>query len=302
MPKRIVGLAPSALLALAGIRRLVAEHGRVVRRAPRSSRSIPSRSAVRPRSRGLRRGTVRGWRRSRRRACTARSCDRGSAARASTSFVSSPPSASRSSISTTRPVTCASGASVCRQRNAGLRHDALDAARRESLRDRTRLRTARIAERPQQRRTTPLRALRRAGVSDEMQLHAEVARRKGLERSRTRGWGGPRETRASGPPKSALRPSVPQGLDPEYVSRHGNFAMSWKPEVDEIERRRAPRPQQGGAEAVAKQHARGRLDGARAHRRAGRRGLLPRARRRRRRRRAGRGRVARSGLHAVQRR
>ena len=35
-------------------------------------------------------------------------------------------------------------------------------------------------------------------------------------------------------------------------------AMSWKPEVDEIERRRAAAAQQGGADAVAKQHARGR--------------------------------------------
>lgn len=34
--------------------------------------------------------------------------------------------------------------------------------------------------------------------------------------------------------------------------------MSWKPEVDEIERRRAAAAQQGGADAVAKQHARGR--------------------------------------------
>jgi len=34
--------------------------------------------------------------------------------------------------------------------------------------------------------------------------------------------------------------------------------MSWKPEVDEIERRRALAREQGGAEAVAKQHARGR--------------------------------------------
>ena len=35
--------------------------------------------------------------------------------------------------------------------------------------------------------------------------------------------------------------------------------MSWKPEVDEIERLRALARQQGGAEAVAQQHARGRL-------------------------------------------
>ncbi|HEY8156096.1 MAG TPA: carboxyl transferase domain-containing protein [Myxococcota bacterium] len=35
--------------------------------------------------------------------------------------------------------------------------------------------------------------------------------------------------------------------------------MSWKPEVDEIERLRALARQQGGAEAVEKQHARGRL-------------------------------------------
>ena len=34
--------------------------------------------------------------------------------------------------------------------------------------------------------------------------------------------------------------------------------MSWKPEVDEIERRRARPREQGGADAVAKQHARGR--------------------------------------------
>jgi methylmalonyl-CoA decarboxylase subunit alpha len=35
-------------------------------------------------------------------------------------------------------------------------------------------------------------------------------------------------------------------------------AMSWKPEVDEIERRREFAQQQGGADAIAKQHARGR--------------------------------------------
>ena len=35
--------------------------------------------------------------------------------------------------------------------------------------------------------------------------------------------------------------------------------MSWKPEVDEIERLRALARQQGGAEAVGQQHARGRL-------------------------------------------
>lgn len=35
--------------------------------------------------------------------------------------------------------------------------------------------------------------------------------------------------------------------------------MSWKPEADEIERRRARAREHGGAEAVAKQHARGRL-------------------------------------------
>ena len=35
-------------------------------------------------------------------------------------------------------------------------------------------------------------------------------------------------------------------------------AMSWKPEVDEIERRRDLAQQQGGADAIAKQHARGR--------------------------------------------
>ncbi|HTY19127.1 MAG TPA: carboxyl transferase domain-containing protein [Myxococcota bacterium] len=35
--------------------------------------------------------------------------------------------------------------------------------------------------------------------------------------------------------------------------------MSWKPESDEIERRRAAAREQGGADAVAKQHARGRL-------------------------------------------
>ncbi len=35
--------------------------------------------------------------------------------------------------------------------------------------------------------------------------------------------------------------------------------MSWKPEVDEIERRRALAAEHGGAEAVAKQHGRGRL-------------------------------------------
>jgi acetyl-CoA carboxylase carboxyltransferase component len=34
--------------------------------------------------------------------------------------------------------------------------------------------------------------------------------------------------------------------------------MSWKPEADEIERRRAAAREQGGADAVAKQHARGR--------------------------------------------
>jgi acetyl-CoA carboxylase carboxyltransferase component len=36
--------------------------------------------------------------------------------------------------------------------------------------------------------------------------------------------------------------------------------MSWKPEVEEIERRRARALEMGGAEAVAKHHARGRLD------------------------------------------
>jgi len=35
--------------------------------------------------------------------------------------------------------------------------------------------------------------------------------------------------------------------------------VSWKPESDEIERRRAQAHAQGGADAVAKQHARGRL-------------------------------------------
>src|SRR5215468_7934528 len=35
--------------------------------------------------------------------------------------------------------------------------------------------------------------------------------------------------------------------------------MSWKPESDEIERRRAAAREQGGADAVARQHARGRL-------------------------------------------
>ncbi len=35
--------------------------------------------------------------------------------------------------------------------------------------------------------------------------------------------------------------------------------MSWKDEVEEIERRRARALEQGGAEAVAKQHGRGRL-------------------------------------------
>ena len=35
--------------------------------------------------------------------------------------------------------------------------------------------------------------------------------------------------------------------------------MSWKPEVDEIERRRAAAEKHGGAEAIARQHASGRL-------------------------------------------
>ncbi|HEB90988.1 MAG TPA: propionyl-CoA carboxylase, partial [Deltaproteobacteria bacterium] len=35
--------------------------------------------------------------------------------------------------------------------------------------------------------------------------------------------------------------------------------MSWKPEVDEIERRRARALEMGGSEAVAKQHERGRM-------------------------------------------
>ena len=35
--------------------------------------------------------------------------------------------------------------------------------------------------------------------------------------------------------------------------------MSWKEEVDEIARRRARAQEQGGDEAVAKQHDRGRL-------------------------------------------
>ena len=35
--------------------------------------------------------------------------------------------------------------------------------------------------------------------------------------------------------------------------------MSWKPEIDEIARRRALAKQMGGDEAVAKQHERGRL-------------------------------------------
>ena len=35
--------------------------------------------------------------------------------------------------------------------------------------------------------------------------------------------------------------------------------MSWKPEVDQIDARRAAARELGGAEAIAKQHARGRL-------------------------------------------
>ena len=35
--------------------------------------------------------------------------------------------------------------------------------------------------------------------------------------------------------------------------------MSWKPESDEIERRKELAQEMGGAEAVSRQHARGRL-------------------------------------------
>ena len=35
--------------------------------------------------------------------------------------------------------------------------------------------------------------------------------------------------------------------------------MSWKPEVEQIERRRAAARELGGAQAVSEQHARGRL-------------------------------------------
>jgi acetyl-CoA carboxylase carboxyltransferase component len=44
-----------------------------------------------------------------------------------------------------------------------------------------------------------------------------------------------------------------------HAGRYAPTAMSWKPEVEEIERRRAAARAGAGAEATAKQHARGRL-------------------------------------------
>ena len=46
---------------------------------------------------------------------------------------------------------------------------------------------------------------------------------------------------------------------PSRIACDYSLRMSWKPEVDEIERLRALARQQGGAEAVERQHARGRL-------------------------------------------
>ena len=93
----------------------------------------------------------------------------------------------------------------------GARQDALDAAGRERCGECVRLCATGVAERSQQRRTRPLRALRRFGVPDQMELHAEIARRKGIGASADEGSGRPqRAGRDRNAAKLAARPRVAQ--------------------------------------------------------------------------------------------
>ena len=79
---------------------------------------------------------------------------------------------------------------------------------------------------------------------------------------------------------------------PSRIASDYSLRMSWKPEVDEIERLRALARQQGGAEAVERQHARGRLTVRERIEALVDPAQLPRTRRAGRRVRAGRGRRA----------
>src|SRR5690606_21031468 len=102
----------------------------------------------------------------------------------------------------------------------------------------------------------PAGSLLRPGVADEVQLHAGSVSTEG---------GGARRggARCAEGARVVFRPArrKARAARRHLATRAGMLraAMSWKPEADEIERRRALARAGGGAEATAKQHARGRL-------------------------------------------
>ena len=152
--------------------------------------------------------------------------DRGTWRRTRRALASSPPSASRSSISIGRPVACASGASVWRQRSAGLdtiRSTPLPRARAASERACARpastsgrtsggpLHCVRFAARACRTRCSFMRPAERRSDG----IGSEARRRTGRE-----GAVRPSSAREVGP-RVLSRLRVPQGLEPDYVPRHG---------------------------------------------------------------------------------
>ena len=124
----------------------------------------------------------------------------------------------------------------------GARHDPLDAARRERCGERARLRATRVA-RAAAAAADPLHCVRFAARA--CRTRWSFMRR---DRSEEGSAGARSRTRGGRSASIDERDGTSQGCSPCRASRKGsiptmfrvmNVAMSWKPEVDEIERRRA---------------------------------------------------------------
>lgn len=172
-----------------------------------------------------------------------------SAAIASKALLASRSSSSRSSISTGRAVASASGARVCRQRRAGLESSRFaPASRRLAARRCACVRpsslSGRIQSGPSSWSAWPLGRVGRGAASWGPEVRGE-------------GKGG-RGTPLRGSRVLFVRvgrkrtPPVCYGAEGERRADQ----VSWKPESDEIERRREQARAGGGVEATAKQRAR----------------------------------------------